>query len=241
LTNVDSLPTSSSHVKSAISQEVGETLTKTPPTLLTIPQELRDDIFKLVYATAVDADNPIGLHIVSTNKAGIESHEASPTTGATLLVCKQLHTKMREIQAAAVRQCWTTHRFHVNPGRARPAGLHLDIVSNRAMAHVSSFTFQTLGFPSLTLFAPTPGRAKVQVEFDKAYGWTASWDSSGLDLSWPQTFDRWLEIKRRLADKIDLLSKSRGGDGYLSSIIDPARGWGFTVDELDQLDASINE
>jgi hypothetical protein len=241
LTNADSTPAPSPNLKPASPQALSKTIDKPSPTLLTIPQELRDDIFTLVYATVVDDDmSTIGVHIVSARQAGIESHEAPPTARATLLVCKQLHTEMREMQAAAVRQYWSTHVFLINPARERSGGLHLDFIDNRNLHRVSSFTFQKC-FPSLARFGPTLGRAEVQVVLDTALGWVANWDSSRLDLSHPRTMHRFVEIQQRLRDKIDLLSTSRDGGGDLRFSIDPTKGRGFTVNELDQLDASINK
>jgi hypothetical protein len=218
-----------------VPQNVSNTIDEPAPTLLTIPQELRDDIFKLVYATSVDTDKPIGLHFVSARRAGIESHEAPPTK-ATFLVCKQLHTEMRAIHAAAVRQYWTTNQFLVNCERASPTDLHLDIVADRDLQHVSSFALPA--HCSLS-------RDDVQVPllFGTLSGCTATLEASSLpELSSTLPARQLLRrqfFQNTLRDSLVMLHMKRRSDGYEVSAIDPATGRGFTVRELDRLSARM--
>jgi hypothetical protein len=228
LTITDSPSRFPSIANGPIPQKFSYTIDEPAPTLLTIPQELRDDIFKLVYTTTIDKDEPIELHFVSARRAGTESHEAPPTK-ATLLVCKQLHTEMKKMHAAAVRQYWTTHRFLVNPKRAHPSNLHLDLVANRDIQHVSSLAL-------LTHCSFSGDDVQVPILFGTSSGWTASLPKTRsthpaphMELLRRQLFQNTLRVSRVM------LRMKRSSDGYEVSAIDPATGRGFTVRELDRL------
>ena len=94
--------------------KTSRTTEQSRPTLLGIPQELRDMIFSYVYDT-FDADNTV-LIFVASWRAGMKSEEA-PRTKDALLVCKQIYAEQKKMQAAAHRRYWTVQRFLLAEGR----------------------------------------------------------------------------------------------------------------------------
>jgi hypothetical protein len=89
----------------------------TRPTLLNIPQELRDKIFEYVYGTGAD-NGRVDVVVVNSRepfvrKATLASHHTLPSKD-TLLICRQLYFEMRSMQKALYRQFWTANTFFVS-------------------------------------------------------------------------------------------------------------------------------
>jgi hypothetical protein len=85
------------------------------PTVLNIPQELRDKTFEYVYGNSGTDDGRVDVVVVKTrppwSRAGLASHHTLPST---LLVCRQLYIEMRGMQRALCRQFWTANTIHLS-------------------------------------------------------------------------------------------------------------------------------
>jgi hypothetical protein len=99
------------------------------PTLLNIPQELRDKIFEYVYGNSGADDGRVDVVVVKIrppwSRAMLASHHILPSremlashhtlpSRDTLLICRQLYSEMHGMRKALYRQFWTANTFHVS-------------------------------------------------------------------------------------------------------------------------------
>ena len=100
----------------------------TPPsqtTLLGIPQELRIKIFEYVYEVCDKPDSCIDVILFDPRIPNDASDFwdrtqamiplwAAPPTRTPTLVCRQLYTEIKEMQAAAIRHYWSKNIFSID-------------------------------------------------------------------------------------------------------------------------------
>lgn len=149
-------------------------------TLLGIPQELRNQIFEHVYDVFDKAGERIDMILYNprTSDDGSDNWNttqamiplwAAPSTRTPTLVCRQIHTEMKEMQAAAVRHYWSTNIFSIRLRFPEQQPLHTyQAAKQRDFAHAEHFALHPTccGFEVL-----------VSIEFE-AGQWTASSDVS---------------------------------------------------------------
>lgn len=123
LTNILKTPINKTraHVMSTQAQPPLSTPKAGSPTLLTIPQELRDTIFAHVFDTTA-LTGTMDLRIIfytdpgtreQSVHAGTFPQDAAPPTKDALLVCRQLHAEFKQAHAATYRHWWQAQRFAV--------------------------------------------------------------------------------------------------------------------------------
>jgi hypothetical protein len=87
------------------------------PTLLNLPQELRDKIFEYVYGNSGADDGRVDVVVINSGppfrRAILASHHTLPSKD-TLLICRQLYLEMRGMQRALCRQFWTANTIHLS-------------------------------------------------------------------------------------------------------------------------------
>jgi len=232
---------SAAHTPSTRSQEPFSTSKAIPPTLLTIPQELRDIIFAHVFTTT-PPNTTIDLRIIPCDnirqdvRAGTLPHEPSPPPNSPLLVCRQLHTELKQNHATAYRHYWTTQTFHVTGSRPfllpklRPA-------SEQDLRHVHHLTITPMLKQS---------RIKILITFHfepTTSSWSATTERSprskprpGEDVPW-QLIDcaRRDAFLRSLGDVMDGLRK----DDEVPAKVDPAAGRGLDAREMYELSSAV--
>lgn len=85
--------------------------------LMPLPRELRDEIFGYVFCDNVEwtreqvrYETGVGLKVENIPDR-ICFDAASPPSKDSILPCRQLHSEMKKMQAAAYRDCWSSNRF----------------------------------------------------------------------------------------------------------------------------------
>jgi hypothetical protein len=212
-----------------------------PPTLLTIPQELRDIIFAHVF-TSPSPNTTIDLRIVPCDnirqdvRAGTLSHEPSPPPKTPLLVCRQLHTEQKQSHATAYRQYWTAQTFHITG--ARPFLLSkLRPASEPDLRHIHRLTIAPMlnrtriKILSTFHFEPTTSSWSVTIERSPR-----SKPRPGEEVPWQLTdCARRDAFLRSLEGVIDRLRK----DDEVPTKVDPAAGRGLDAREMYELSSAV--
>lgn len=124
--------------EASVSKQQSENITKSQPTLLGIPQELRNQIFGYVYNSPVGGR--IGLAMVSTTHTkGIAFvHGKEPPFRDSILVCRQVYSEMRSMYTCAYRSFWTSNRFWVSTGFSGTINAST-LVPDRDLQHIQHF------------------------------------------------------------------------------------------------------
>ena len=232
---------STAHTPSTQTQEHLSTRKAIPPTLLAIPRELRDIIFAHVFTTT-SPNAFIDLRIIPCDnirqdvRAGTLPHEPSPPPKNPLLVCRQLHTELKQAHATAYRHYWTAQTFHITG--ARPFLLSkLRPVLEPDLRHVHRLTV-----------APMLKQSRIKIlitfRFEPA---TSSWSATierspmskprpGGDVPWQLT-----DCARRDVFLRSLESVMDGlrGDYEVPSKVDPAAGRGLDAREMYELSSAV--
>jgi hypothetical protein len=215
----------------------------TAPTLLDIPQELRDIIFAHVF-TPTSPNSPIDLQIVPCDnirqdvRAGTLPHEPSPPSKTPILVCRQLYTELKNSHATAYRQYWTSQTFHITGSRPfilsklRPA-------SDADLRHIHFLTI-----------APMLKRARTKILITYHFkspptsSWSATIERSPMSKPRPGEVDvpwqlsdcaRREAFLRRLEG---VMYGLRNGD-EVPTKVDPAAGRGLDAREMYELSSAI--
>lgn len=220
-------------------QEPLELSGRSPPTLLNIPQELRDQIFAHVYGPA-DPNAIVDLRIVPCYtesddtlvvQAGTLLHQESPPTKGSLLICRQLYTEMKQAHATAYRQFWSSQHFHITTTRAYILD-KLRLASEVDLRHIRTL-----------VFAPAVNRRlKLQITF--CFGTSSTWSvmlersaksraQPGDEVPWHLT-----ECSRRdtfVRDLRDMVNTVREGGDALATTVGPPAGQGLGPSELYEL------
>jgi hypothetical protein len=116
----------------------------TRPTLLNIPQELRDKIFEYVYGNSGADEGRVDVVVVNTRRpfrrAMLASHHTLPSRD-TLLICRQLYLEMRGMQQALCRQFWTANTIHLSSSQKFkvPEGQHERAAFYDGLMHAHHF------------------------------------------------------------------------------------------------------
>ena len=121
-------------------------------TLLGIPQEIRNEILSYVYHTTGTLDQSIDLdlsssrghrwavgHCEMTGYFYYLSYDDRPPTKSPLLVCKQLHSEMGKMQAAAFRNYWMANTFNLELDRSLLGGG--DFVAEENLRHMHHIAY----------------------------------------------------------------------------------------------------
>lgn len=125
------------------SGESTDTDRSSQPTLLSIPQELRNKIFEYVYDTTGATHGRVDLVIIDSKNSSqrgtlITSHQTLPCK-SPLLICQQIYQEMRGMQKAAYRHFWTSNAFWVSFHNSSRT-LHRQLIaSNENMLHIEHF------------------------------------------------------------------------------------------------------
>lgn len=237
----DRVTGSAANTPSTQTQEPLSTPKTIPPTLLSIPQELRDIIFAYVF-TSTSPTAPIDLRIIPCDnirqnvRAGILPHEPSPPPKDPLLICRQLHTEQKQAHATAYRQYWITQTFQITGGR--PFLLSkLCPVPEADLRHIHCLAIEPM-------LKRTRIKILITFRFDPtASSWSAAIERSprshprlGGDVPWqltePARRDAFL---RSLQDVMDGLRREYG----VPSKVDPAAGRGLDAREMYELSSAV--
>lgn len=204
-------------------------------TILSIPQELRDAIFSYIYDT-FDADNIVLIRFKTPHQAGVESDKAPPAKD-TLLVCKQLYSEQKKMQAAAYRRYWTTQRFLVIADRNTRKELHL--AKKADLQHICRLAVHT--------DIQRHHKVLVSFRFEATTAWVV--DLQGLPsprsktppFRWHLMKGPWLDgLLQGLKDMMDSLREDSGDSEYFDeSTVDPMSGQGLDAYELNQLPSMV--
>lgn len=118
-------------------------------TLLGIPQELRNKIFEHVYsdygttASHILADLVNVFNVQGDVRVQVASCHSPPSKDA-ILVCRQIYTEIKKMQAAACRRHWSESTFNINfvesPSNS-PAEAY--ICPGRDLQHAKHFILRT--------------------------------------------------------------------------------------------------
>jgi hypothetical protein len=202
--------------------------------LLAIPQELRDKIFEYVYGVSDAANKRINIrlprlawNIVDPAKAEarIPSYQAPPSKNA-ILVCRQLHMEMNNMQATALCRYWDESTFHVRDDVALSDRFCAG--SDRDIQHVKHFVFHVRCMHEM-----------VEVDLHFRTGkWAASFYISDRLWSVSVMFQQFgLPTPQALQPgtgfEEDMRRRSRSGafSGERETM-NPERGMGFTAEDL---------
>lgn len=110
-------------------------------TLMTLPRELRNQIFGYVFWDNVDWARKEVRHegVVGTKAENVPDRisfdSASPPSKDSILPCRQLYCEMKQMQAAAYRDYWSSNRFLYTPASGMRTVPSADDV--RHMQHIS--------------------------------------------------------------------------------------------------------
>jgi hypothetical protein len=230
------------HKPSTRAQETLETRKAIPPTLLSIPQELRDIIFAHVF-TPTAPNATIDLRIAPCDnirqdvRAGTLPHEPSPPPKHPLLVCRQLHTELKNSHATAYRQYWTSQTFHITGSRPfilsklRPA-------SDADLRHIHSLTIAPM-------LKRTRTKILITYHFEPTTSsWSATIERSPMskprpgevDVPWQLTDCARREAFLRRLEGV--MYGLRNGD-EVPTKVDPAAGRGLDAREMYELSSAI--
>lgn len=206
------------------------------PILLSLPPELRNTIFSYVYGTAV-ADHIILLRFKS-GRAGGES-DNSPPNKDSLLICRQIYSEMKEMQAAAYRRYWVVQKFLIIADRDTKKNLHL---ANKAdLQHICHLAVHRY-------FWPEKYTALISFHYSAAFAWTVSMKNSRPQQAIPGANLRWCMVKcsestkflHSLKQMMDTLHEGYSANGHLDeSTVDPRAGRGLDADEMHQLPFTV--
>jgi hypothetical protein len=206
------------------------------PTLLGIPQELRNKILGHVYDVSDTPGGGIGLMLDEAGwccpyglpEAGIQSSEAPPSKNP-ILVCRQLYKEMRSMQAAAFRQYWSKSTFDAS------VSCHLEETSDRLyraadrdLQHIKCFSIscgrEGLGFAVDVECRFQAGRWTASFSFTD-HVWMCICDCNGLRrrVSRPRGLLRLVFFDREMR---------RQASGDEPTTMDPDLGAGFTARDM---------
>lgn len=118
---------------------------------MTLPQELRNRIYDYVFADSITyAREPIKYDWevkaeLNTETAYVPARirldETAPPTKDALLPCRQLYSEMKEMQATAFREYWSTNRFIYSVAEMGPAvGGKRPVPAQVKMQHIHHFS-----------------------------------------------------------------------------------------------------
>jgi hypothetical protein len=201
------------------------------PTLLEIPQELRDKIFEYVYGVSDAANKRIDIRLLRPSR-NIEAEARIPSCQApqfkdAILVCRQLRVEMSNMQAAAFRRYWNESTFHIGDD-GMDLGDSFRTGSDRDMQHVKHFVIHA-----------RCDRETVEVGLQFQAGkWTASyyisdrlWSNSTLYLQHGIPAPQGLQTGFDFEEDMRRFSASGAFSGEREAM-NPEYGLGFTAEEL---------
>ena len=206
------------------------------PTLLSIPQELRDTIFSYVYNT-FDANNKVFLRFKTPYQAGVEWNNAPPKKDA-LLVCKQIYAEQKKVQAAAYRRFWTAQKFIVM----------VDNCSTRKRLHLVMKTdLQHIHRLAVHYWIRNYDYVLVNFSFDARNAWTVDiepWLGRPVGLPWYLADrPRRNNLVQDLKEMMETFREDYGDYGdneyFDESAVDPTYGQGLDAIELNQLPSIV--
>jgi hypothetical protein len=230
------------HTPSTRAQKSFSTPKATAPTLLTIPQELRDIIFAHIL-TSTSPNSPIDLRIVPCDnirqdvRAGTLPNEPSPPSNNPLLVCHQLHTELKQARAIAYRQYWAAQNFEITGSRLFILS-KLRPTSDPDLRHIHHLTI-----------APMLKRTRIKILITYHFEPTTSSWSAKIERS-PQSKPRPGEVgvpwqltacARReafLRSLEDVMDGLRNDDGVPTKV-DLAAGRGLDAREMYELSSAV--
>jgi hypothetical protein len=206
---------------------------KSPPhqaTLLGIPRELRNTIFGHVYGLFDASGGQVDMMICPEKipKIGVQYSQAPPSKDP-VLVCRQLYTEMKSMQAEAFRQYWSNATFD--------ASMHNDLhyttdivyaVADRDLQHVKQFNIVI----SLQTSAVT---VEVECRFRDG-NWTASFDPSDELWECVCDCDIWMRSVPRPQERVRMVhfDSEIHQQEYIprSRTLNPEVGAGFTAEDM---------
>jgi hypothetical protein len=230
------------HTPSTRVQEALETRKEIPPTLLSIPQELRDIIFAHIF-TLTSPNATTDLRIVPCDnirqdvRAGTLPHEPSPPSKNLLLVCRQLNTELKQAHATAYRHYWGTQTFHITG--SRPFILSkLRPISNLDLRHIHRLTIAPMlkrtRIKILIIFCFEPTTSSWSTTIERSPGSKPRVGEE--DVPWQLTDCAQREaFLRILEDTINGLRR----DDEVPTKVDPAAGRGLDAREMYELSSAV--
>lgn len=205
------------------------------PTLLNIPQELRDTIFSYVYNT-FGANNTVFLRFKTPWQAGVEWNNAPPKKDA-LLVYKQIYAEQEKVQAAAYRRFWTAQKFIVM----------VDNCSTRKRLHLVMKTdLQQIRQLAVHYHTWDYGYVLVNFSFDALNAWTVDmepWLGGSVGLTCQPWYLADCQSRKNLVQDLKEMTETfredyddYGDNQYFDeSAVDPTYGQSLDAIELNQL------
>jgi hypothetical protein len=209
---------------------------KNPPhqaTLLGIPQELCNKIFEHVYGLFDAPGGHValmlsieGVYCPEIPEAAVESSEAPPSK-SPILVCRQLYTEMKRMQAEAFRQYWSNNTFDASSS----GGLHnttdmLYAVADHDLEHVKHFNIldscDNVGVAVMVLCRFEAGKWTAAFSVSDRL-WKCICDCNGRNRRGPRGPHRLISFDEEMR---------RQTSTHASTTMDPDLGTAFTAKDM---------